>query len=57
MIQQKSAELLFSINVTKRTLKELEKVIAQATHAQKYYFLFSDQFKRLIQRLIDYLRP
>lgn len=35
MIQQKSAELLFSINVTKRTLKDLEKVVAQATHAQK----------------------
>ena len=35
MIQQKSAELLFSINVTKRTLKDLQKVIAQATHAQK----------------------
>ena len=35
MIQQKSAELLFSIDVTKRTLKELEKVVAQATHAQK----------------------
>jgi hypothetical protein len=35
MIQQKSAELLFSVSVTKRTLKDLEKVIAQATHAQK----------------------
>jgi hypothetical protein len=35
MIQQKSAELLFSISVTKRTLKDLEKVVAQATHAQK----------------------
>ncbi|KAF8813945.1 RNA polymerase II-associated protein [Phlegmacium glaucopus] len=37
MIQQKSAELLFSINVTKRTLKDLEKVIGQATHAQKLF--------------------
>ena len=35
MIQQKSAELLFSISVSKRTLKDLEEVVAQATHAQK----------------------
>lgn len=35
MIQQKSAELLFSINVAKRTLKDLQKVIDSATHAQK----------------------
>lgn len=35
MIQQKSAELLFSINVAKRTLKDLQKVIDSASHAQK----------------------
>jgi RNA polymerase-associated protein CTR9 len=35
MIQQKSAELLFSITVAKRTLKDLQKVIDSATHAQK----------------------
>jgi len=35
MIQQKFAELLFSINVAKRTLKDLQKAIDSATHAQK----------------------
>jgi hypothetical protein len=35
MIQQKSAELLFSIKVAKRTLKDLQKVIDSASHAQK----------------------
>jgi RNA polymerase-associated protein CTR9 len=35
MIQQKSAELLFSINVTKRSLKDLQKAIDSAAHAQK----------------------
>jgi RNA polymerase-associated protein CTR9 len=35
MIQQKSAELLFSVNVTKRTLKDLQKTIDSAAHAQK----------------------
>ncbi|PPQ73427.1 hypothetical protein CVT24_008133 [Panaeolus cyanescens] len=37
MIQQKSAELLFSIPVAKRTLKDLQRVIQQATHAQKVF--------------------
>ncbi|KAH9484994.1 Tetratricopeptide repeat protein 1 [Psilocybe cubensis] len=37
MIQQKSAELLFSINVAKRTLKDLQKAIDSATHAQKIF--------------------
>ncbi|KAF8971112.1 RNA polymerase II-associated protein [Flammula alnicola] len=37
MIQQKSAELLFSVNVAKRTLKDLQKVIDSATHAQKLF--------------------
>ena len=36
MIQQKSAELLFSVHVAKRTLKDLQKVIDSATHAQKW---------------------
>jgi len=35
MIQQKSAELLFSINVAKRSLKDLQKAIDSAAHAQK----------------------
>jgi len=35
MIQQKSAELLFSVKVTKRTLKDLQKTIDSAAHAQK----------------------
>ena len=35
MIEQKSAELLFSVHVSKRSLRDLEKVIAQANHAQK----------------------
>lgn len=35
MIQQKSAEMLFSIPPPKRTLKDLQRVIDQATHAQK----------------------
>lgn len=35
MIQQKSAEMLFAINPAKRTLKDLQKVIDQAAHAQK----------------------
>ncbi|KAF8160649.1 RNA polymerase II-associated protein [Crassisporium funariophilum] len=37
MIQQKSAELLFSVNVAKRTLKDLQRAIDQATHAQKLF--------------------
>jgi len=35
MIQQKSAELLFSVNVMKRTVKDLQRSIDSATHAQK----------------------
>ncbi|KAH9053217.1 RNA polymerase II-associated protein [Lactarius vividus] len=37
MIQQKSAELLFSLPPTKRTLAELQRGIAHATHAQKMF--------------------
>ncbi|KAF9527372.1 RNA polymerase II-associated protein [Crepidotus variabilis] len=37
MIQQKSAELLFSINVNKRSLKDLQSAIDSATHAQKVF--------------------
>ncbi|KAF8198079.1 RNA polymerase II-associated protein [Pholiota molesta] len=37
MIQQKSAELVFSIKVAKRTLKDLQKVIDSASHAQKLF--------------------
>jgi RNA polymerase-associated protein CTR9 len=36
MIQQKSAEMLFAIAPSKRSLQDLEKVIAQAAHAQKW---------------------
>src|SRR6266545_8209839 len=35
MIQQKSAELLFSVNVMKRTVKDLQRTIDSAAHAQK----------------------
>ncbi|KAH9170927.1 RNA polymerase II-associated protein [Lactarius sanguifluus] len=37
MIQQKSAELLFSLPPTKRTLAELQRGIAHAMHAQKMF--------------------
>jgi RNA polymerase-associated protein CTR9 len=37
MIQQKSAELLFSLQPTKRTLADLERGIARAVHAQKMF--------------------
>lgn len=36
MMQQKSAEMLFAISPAKRTLKDLERVIEQAAHAQKF---------------------
>ena len=35
-MQQKSAEMLFAISPAKRTLKDLERVIEQAGHAQKF---------------------
>jgi RNA polymerase-associated protein CTR9 len=35
MIQQKSAEMLFAITPSKRSLHDLEKAISQAAHAQK----------------------
>ncbi|KAF8229067.1 RNA polymerase II-associated protein [Tricholoma matsutake] len=37
MIQQKSAEMLFAIAPSKRSLQDLERVIAQAAHAQKLF--------------------
>lgn len=37
MIQQKAAEMLFSIAPTKRTLKDLQGAIQQAGHAQKLF--------------------
>ncbi|KAI0250124.1 RNA polymerase II-associated protein [Lactifluus subvellereus] len=37
MIQQKSAELLFSLPPAKRTLAELQRGIARAVHAQKMF--------------------
>ncbi|KAF8893448.1 RNA polymerase II-associated protein [Infundibulicybe gibba] len=37
MIQQKSAEMLFAIPPAKRSLKDLQKVIDQASHAQKLF--------------------
>lgn len=37
MIQQKSAEMMFSTSPAKRTLKDLQRVIAQAAHAQKLF--------------------
>ena len=38
MIQQKAAELLFSISPSKRSLEELKHAVNQAGHAQKYGF-------------------
>ena len=35
MIEQKAAELLLSVPPAKRSLKELERAIEQASHAQK----------------------
>jgi RNA polymerase-associated protein CTR9 len=35
MVQQKAAELLFGLNPSKRTLKDLEWAILQAGHAQR----------------------
>ncbi|KAJ7658031.1 RNA polymerase II-associated protein, partial [Mycena rosella] len=37
MIQQKSAEMLFSLPTTKRTLKDLKRSIEQANNAQKLF--------------------
>lgn len=37
MIQQKSAEMLFSVQPSKRSLKDLQYVIDQAMHAQKIF--------------------
>jgi len=39
MIQQKAAELLFSISPSKRTLADLKHAIDQAGQAQKYAFI------------------
>jgi len=35
MIQQKSAEMLFALPPNKRSLSDLQRVIEQASHAQK----------------------
>jgi RNA polymerase-associated protein CTR9 len=35
MIQQKSAEMLFALPSNKRTLADLQRVIDQASHAQR----------------------
>ncbi|KAF5380573.1 hypothetical protein D9615_004659 [Tricholomella constricta] len=37
MVQQKSAEMLFTINPAKRSLRDLQRVIDQAAHAQKLF--------------------
>ncbi|KAF9010665.1 RNA polymerase II-associated protein [Cyathus striatus] len=37
MIQQKCAEMLFAVPAAKRTLKDLQRVIEQAAHAQKLF--------------------
>ena len=44
MIQQKSAEMMFSIDPAKRRLHDLQHVIDQAAQAQKYVY----------HRLLDY---
>ena len=38
MIQQKAAELMMSVPPAKRSLKDLQRAIEQAAHAQKYGF-------------------
>jgi len=40
MIQQKAAEMLFAINPSKRTSKDLQRAIDGAGHAQKCDFFF-----------------
>ncbi|KII92703.1 hypothetical protein PLICRDRAFT_51061 [Plicaturopsis crispa FD-325 SS-3] len=37
MIQQKAAEMLFSVKPSKRTLKDMQRAIEQAGHAQKLF--------------------
>lgn len=35
MIEQKAAELLFAVNPAKRSLKDMQRAIDQAGHAQR----------------------
>jgi RNA polymerase-associated protein CTR9 len=35
MIEQKAAEMLFAVNSSKRSLKDMQRAIDQAGHAQK----------------------
>lgn len=60
MIQQKAAELLFSMPPAKRSLDDLRHAIEQAGHAQKCVFLIQDDLALLIIEniiLSDYLQP
>jgi hypothetical protein len=36
MIEQKAAEMLFAVNPSKRSLKDMQRAIDQAGHAQKW---------------------
>lgn len=55
MIQQKTAELMFGLGPAKRTLKDLERAIGQANHAQRcVVFLLSPS---LPFSLVNMLHP
>lgn len=47
MIQQKAAELLMSVPASKRSLKDMQKAIEQASHGQKSVF-----FLHVLHRLL-----
>jgi len=54
MIQQKSAELLFSLEPSKRTTEELKVAIDHAQQAVKYVFIFSAPSFLLLPGLSPY---
>lgn len=60
MIEQKAAEMLFAVNPSKRSLKDMQRAIDQAGHAQKW--VHSDIWKDTLQLTqidhhLDYLHP
>ena len=48
MIQQKSAEMLFSLKPEKRKLEDLIRVIEQASHAQKSVSITSELLRSVV---------
>ena len=42
MIEQKAAEMVLALPQTKRSLKDLKRVVELGTHAQKYVVHFDD---------------